>query len=157
MLSPFLQHCCNTLFSPLASRGPGSCARADCCHRFTFRDLVPHPHIKRFVCFKKACAVTAKECIKSGVNKLNWCEGLIGFGGRGVYIASCWTLWRGLVAWLCWRELQSSDLRCVSKILSWGLEGKVQLVVVFYCCWWQSALVHWGELTLKCMEVLEQS
>lgn len=46
---------------------------------------MPPPHIKRFVCFKKACAVTAKECIKSGVNKLNWCEGLIGFGVE-VYI-----------------------------------------------------------------------
>lgn len=80
MLSPFLQHYCNILFSPTASRGLGCCARADC---FTFWDLVLCSHIKRFVCFKKACAVIVKECIKSGVNKLNWCEGLIGFGGRG--------------------------------------------------------------------------
>lgn len=79
MLSAFLQRCRNILFSPLASRGLGCCARADC---FTLWDLVQCSHVKRFVCFKKVCAVIVKECIKCGVNKLNWCEGLIGFGGE---------------------------------------------------------------------------
>jgi len=86
MLSPFLQRCCKALVSSLASRGLGCCARADC---FAFWDPVLRSHVKRFVHFKKTCAVIAKECIKSGVNELNWCEGLIGFGGRGADIASC--------------------------------------------------------------------
>ncbi|KAM6252638.1 palmitoyltransferase ZDHHC15 isoform 1-T1 [Spheniscus humboldti] len=39
------EHYCNILFSPMASRGLGCCARADC---FTFWDLVLCSHIKRF-------------------------------------------------------------------------------------------------------------
>lgn len=60
----------------------GTWARADCHLLFTFQALSLHSHIKRFICFKKVFAVIEKECIKSGVNKLNWCEGLIGFGGE---------------------------------------------------------------------------
>lgn len=60
----------------------GTWARAECCLLFTFQALSLHSHVKRFVCFKKAFAVIEKECIKSGVNKLNWCEGLIGLGGE---------------------------------------------------------------------------